>query len=33
MKVPFMMNLVEKKALKAVKGTVIEELLQRYNVI
>lgn len=33
MKVPFMMNLVEKKALKAVRGTVIEELLQRYNVI
>lgn len=33
MKVPFMMNLVEKKALKAIKGTVIEELLQRYNVI
>lgn len=31
MKVPFMMNLVEKKALKAVRGTVIEELLQRYN--
>lgn len=33
MKVPFMVNLVEKKALKAIKGTVIEELLQRYNVI
>lgn len=33
MKVPFMMNIVEKKMLKRISGTVIEELLERYHVI
>ena len=33
MKVPFILNLVEKKALKKIEGTVIEELLERYHVI
>jgi oleate hydratase len=27
------LNLVEKKALKKIEGTVIEELLERYHVI
>lgn len=33
MKLPFMARLVEKKALKKVSGTVIEDLLKRYNII
>ena len=33
MKVPFILNLVEKKVLKKIEGTVIEELLERYHVI
>lgn len=33
MKVPLMMGLVEKKALKVISGTVIEELLTRYHII
>ncbi|WP_312650608.1 oleate hydratase [Aminipila sp.] len=33
MKLPFMANLVEKKMLKKISGTVIEELLKKYNVI
>ncbi len=33
MKVPFILNLVEKKALKKIEGTVIEELLERCHVI
>lgn len=33
MKVPFIVNLVEKKALKRIEGTVIEDLLKRYQVI
>ena len=33
MKLPFMLNIVKKKALKKVSGTVIEDLLKRYNVI
>lgn len=33
MKVPWIMKLVEKKALKRIQGTVIEELLKEYNVI
>lgn len=33
MKVPFILNLVEKKALKKIEGTVIKELLERYHVI
>jgi len=32
-KLPFPMNIVKKKALKKIKGTVIEEVLKRYNVI
>lgn len=32
-KLPFPLNIVKKKALKKVSGTVIEDLLQRYNVI
>lgn len=33
LKLPFMANLIEKKALKKVSGTVIEELLERYKLI
>ena len=33
MKLPFVLNFVKKKALKKVSGTVIEEVLKRYNVI
>lgn len=33
MKMPFMVNLVEKKLINKVEGTVIEELLKKYNVI
>ena len=33
MKVPWIMKLVEKKALRKISGTVIEELLKEYNVI
>ncbi len=33
MKLPFILNLVKKKALKKISGTVIEDLLKRYNVI
>ncbi|OPJ62596.1 oleate hydratase [Clostridium oryzae] len=33
MKLPFILNLIEKKAMKKVSGTVIEDLLRRYNVI
>ena len=33
MKLPFMLNLVRKKALKKISGTAIEEVLKRYNVI
>ncbi|MDF2884762.1 MAG: oleate hydratase [Clostridiaceae bacterium] len=33
MKLPFMARLAEKKALKKISGTVIEDLLKRYNVI
>lgn len=32
-KLPFPLNFVKKKALKKISGTVIEELLKRYNVI
>lgn len=32
-KLPFIMNLVKKKGLKKISGTVIEEVLQRYNII
>jgi oleate hydratase len=32
-KLPFPLNLVKKKALKKISGTVIEEVLKRYNVI
>ncbi len=32
-KLPFAMNIVEKKLLKKISGTVIEELLKRYHVI
>lgn len=33
MKLPFILKLIEKKALKKIEGTVIEDLLKRYNVI
>ncbi len=33
MKLPFIQNLIRKKVLKMVSGTVIEDLLKRYNVI
>lgn len=33
MKVPFMINLVEKQLINKVEGTVIEELLRKYNVM
>lgn len=33
MKLPFLMNFIEKRVLKKISGTVIEELLKRYNVI
>ncbi|WP_343208603.1 oleate hydratase [Anaerolentibacter hominis] len=33
MKLPFMANLIEKKALKKISGTVVEELLERYHLI
>jgi oleate hydratase len=33
MKLPFMLNLVKKKVLKKISGTVIEEVLKKYNVI
>jgi len=33
MKLPFILNLIDKKALKKISGTVIEDLLKRYNVI
>lgn len=33
MKLPFMLNLVKKKALKKISGTVVEDLLKRYHVI
>ncbi|MGB4658134.1 MAG: oleate hydratase [Mobilitalea sp.] len=33
MKLPFVVNIVKKKALKKISGTVIEELLQRYHMI
>ena len=33
LKLPFMAELLEKKVLKRISGTVIEELMQRYNVI
>jgi oleate hydratase len=33
MKLPFMLNLVKKKVLKKISGTVIEDVLKRYNVI
>lgn len=33
MKVPFMAKIVEKKTLKKIQGTVIEELLTEYNII
>lgn len=32
-KLPFVLNVVKKKVLKKISGTVIEEVLQRYNVI
>lgn len=32
-KLPFIMNVVKKKGLKKISGTVIEEVLQRYNII
>jgi oleate hydratase len=32
-KLPFIMNFVKKKGLKKISGTVIEEVLQRYNII
>lgn len=33
MKVPFIVNMLEKRALKKISGTVIEDLLKRYQVI
>ena len=33
MKLPFPMGIVKKRALKAIKGTVVEDLLERYKVI
>ena len=33
MKLPFMLNLLKKKALKKVSGTVIEDVLKRYKII
>ena len=33
MKLPFAAKLVAKKALKKVEGTVVEDLLKRYNLI
>ncbi|MGV2787923.1 oleate hydratase, partial [Clostridium perfringens] len=33
LKLPLIMNLLEKQALKKVSGTVIEDLLKRYNII
>jgi len=33
MKLPFMLNLIEKRTLKKISGTVIEDLLKRYNII
>ncbi len=33
MKLPFILNLIEKKTLKKISGTVIEELLRKYNII
>lgn len=33
MKVPFIMGLVEKRALKVISGTVIEDVLKRFNII
>lgn len=33
MKLPFVLKMVEKKTLKKISGTVIEELLKKYNVI
>lgn len=33
MKVSFILNLVEKKLLKTISGTVVEDLLKRYNII
>jgi len=33
MKLPFPLNFVKKKGLKKIQGTVIEELLKRYNII
>lgn len=33
MKLPFILNLIEKKALKKISGTVIEDLLKRYSII
>lgn len=32
-KMPFIMGLVEKKVLRAISGTIIEDLLMRYNII
>lgn len=32
-KMPFIMSVIEKKALKAISGTIIEDLLKRYNII
>lgn len=32
-KLPFIANLVEKKALKKIQGTIVEELLERYHLI
>lgn len=33
MKLPFILNIIEKKTLKKISGTVIEELLRKYNII
>lgn len=33
MKLPFLIKLIEKKALKKISGTMIEELLLRYHLI
>ncbi|MGV2687282.1 oleate hydratase, partial [Clostridium perfringens] len=33
LKLPLIMNLLEKQALKKVSGTVIEDILKRYNII
>ena len=33
LKLPFVANLVEKKALKKIQGTIVEELLERYHLI